>query len=161
MKKQKRLTICALAAALLLSGMLMGVSYAGGSGITQPQVIELSLGHGGAGRGFPIKDEDGGRTGQMNVLREVLLDADGNQVGNLTSMFLFAKGVVWQDVATFTLKAGPHTEAGTVAVMGNFRGFNGESMAVTGGTGAYQNARGFVTLGADGHVLTYTLNLIP
>jgi hypothetical protein len=157
----KRLGIGVLAAALLVSGMLMGVSYAGSAGITEPHVIALHLGDGGSNKNFPIKDEDGGKSGGLGVFREPLLDADGAQVGSLTSTFFLVRRVAWTDIATFTLKPGAHTEAGTIAIAGNFKGFNGESMAVTGGTGAYENVRGFVTLTAEADGFTYTLNLIP
>ena len=154
--------VAVLAAALLVSGMLMGAAYGAGAGITEPQVIALTLGsEGGAGRGFSIEDETGRRTGHLDVLRETLLDAEGNQVGDLRSMFLSAKRVTWQDVAVLTLIDGPNTDEGTVTFMGTFDGFNGESMAVTGGTGAYENVRGTVTLSVIDDEFTYTLHLIP
>jgi len=157
----KRLGVGVLSAGLLVSGMLMGISYAGGAGITEPQVIALHLGDNSANRNFPLKDDEGDKTGGMGVFRETLLDADGNQVGNLTSTFFRVHRVAWTDAATFTLKSSPYTQAGTVAIAGNFKGFNGESMAVTGGTGAYANVRGFVTLTLENDTYAYTLNLIP
>lgn len=150
----RKAVIGILAGAMLLSGMLVGVAFGGGGGITQPEVIELKVSGSDVGF-FPIKNKEGKRA-IIAVTKESLDDADGNAVG--THRWNCA-GWVCNDV--IRLKAGPHTDRGTVTVAGNFRGFNGESWAVTGGTGAYVNVRGYMTLTHHGGDLLQTLYLIP
>ena len=48
---------------------------------------------------------------------------------------------------------------GTIVATGLFRGFNGESLAVTGGTGDFVGARGEVTLSVVDARYTSTIEL--
>jgi hypothetical protein len=157
---KKGLGIGALGAALLLSGMLVGVSYAGG-GIVEPQTIELINGPGEESRDYPLLDAEGKVRGSMSVYREPVLDVDGNDVGTVHVECILAKGINYRCTSIAVLKPGPHTQAGSILFAGVFRGFNGESLAVTGGTGAYENVRGSVTLSVEGDDFVRTLHLIP
>ena len=60
----RKLIVGVLAAALLMSGALVGVSFGGGGGITQPEVIELSLDLcGDSCRVFELRDPAFGKRG--------------------------------------------------------------------------------------------------
>ena len=49
---------------------------------------------------------------------------------------------------------------GTVVATGIFRGFSGEQLAVTGGTGAYAGATGTVTLSVEDGKFAATFDLL-
>jgi hypothetical protein len=158
----RKLGVGVLAAALLMSGALVGVSFGGGGGITQPEVIELSLSICGRPNctGWELRHAEWGRGGGLiTVARDPLFDADGTRVGSHRMQCVVGD---WQCNVVIELKAGPYTELGTVVTSGMFR-WESSTFAVTGGTGAYENVRGSATLedprGPDNAVLT--LNLIP
>lgn len=161
---KKKLSVGVLVAALLMAGTLVGVSFGGGGGITQPEVIELSYRRERV-HFYPLREGDGRQTGQVTLIKRQLLDADGNSVGhmNISCTVADRPWVNWICDAVLTLKAGPHTERGTVVTTGIYAspedGTNADVFAVTGGTGAYENVRGHATQreGSD----SYTLNLIP
>lgn len=155
----RKLGIGILAAVMLLSGMV-GVSF-GGGGITQPEVIKLINGEGVRDRDFALEDPDGKSTGSIWLLREPVVDVDGNAVGTFRIQCIHASGIGRTCTDVAVLKPGPHTDAGTIVMTGLFRGFNGESLAVTGGTGAYANVRGHMTLTVEGGEFVRTLYLIP
>jgi hypothetical protein len=165
----KKLIVGAIATALLLSGGLIGVSFAGAGGITEPEVIELSLDLcGNTCRTFEQGDPVFGRPGQIwiTVNDDVLLDVDGNRVGRqsgqCTSSYSAGqgRGTPWHCSFIVTLNDGPHTDAGTIVSSGIYT-FETDTFAVTGGTGAYENVRGTVTMDpVDGREVL-TLNLIP
>jgi hypothetical protein len=160
----KKLSVGVLVAALLISGTLVGVSFGGGGGITQPEVIELSY-RGNKVHFYFLREDDGRQTGQVTLIKRRLLDADGNSVGHMNISCTVAWGPLtnWVCDSVLTLKAGPHTERGTVVTTGIYAspedGTNADVFAVTGGTGAYENVRGHATQreGSD----SFTLNLIP
>lgn len=158
-----RLAIAALGTIALAVGWLTGTSVAAGNGITGPAVIALSsTGAPEAGsRTYILRDTDGRRSGNLSVFREPLLDADANHVGNVRVECVTARGVAWYCTTIATLHAGPFTQEGTIVYTGLFRGFNGEELAVTGGTGAYQNVRGYATLTVQNDLFVRTLYLIP
>jgi hypothetical protein len=141
----KKLSIAALVAAMLMSGLLAGVSHGGSAAITQPTVIELHSGKN-------LKERPGG-------LREEALDTDGNRVGTI-SWTDALDAADWHVTIVYGLK-GDSVERGTVVATGIFRGFNGESLAITGGTGAYVGVGGSVRLTVEKGEFTHTLKLIP
>jgi hypothetical protein len=148
----KKLSVGILAAALLLSGLLVGVSYgdAPSKAIADPQVLRLVLSDQSEGKG----------THPINDARIAAEDQDGNLVGWMR--WQGKKGVDWHVTIVFGLQPGTYTERGTVQTAGIFRGFSGESLAVTGGTGAYSNVRGYLKLTAEpGDVFVTTLYLTP
>ena len=144
-------------------GLLAGASVAAGNGITEPAVIALSsTGSTEAGSSnYILRDTEGRRSGEISVFREPLLDADANPVGNVRVECVSARRVAWYCTTIATLHAGPFTQKGTIVFTGLFRGFNGEELAVTGGTGAYQNVRGYATLTVQNDLFVRTLYLIP
>jgi hypothetical protein len=161
----RKLSIWVLVAALLMSGALVGVSFGGGGGITQPEVIELSYRRQRA-HFFPLRDGDGRQTGQVTLIKRRLLDVDRNGVGhmNISCTVAVQPAVNWICDSVLTLKAGPYTERGTVVTTGIYASpgdgrTDSDVFAVSGGTGAYENVRGYATQeeGPD----RYTLYLIP
>jgi hypothetical protein len=96
--------------------------------------------------------------GLVDQIREEALDADGARVG--TIRWNCTDGADWHCTVVYGLK-GSDDERGTVVATGIFRGFNGESLAVTGGTGAFANVRGIVVLSVGDDGFTHTLDLIP
>jgi hypothetical protein len=145
---QKRIGVGVLVAALLVSGTMIGVSIGSPARIDQPQVIEVFSGENLAERS----------KGLVNQLREEALDVSGVRVG--TIRWNCADGADWHCTLVYGLK-GSEDERGSVVATGIFRGFNGESLAVTGGTGAFANVRGVVTLSVGDGRFTHTLDLIP
>jgi hypothetical protein len=163
----RKLSVGALVAALLLSGALVGVSFGGGGGITQPEVIELSLNLcGDSCRGFELRDVAFGRRGTalITVSSDPLSDADGTRVGtysyDCTTSDGRGGGTPWVCTAVVSLKDGAHTDRGTVTTTGIYR-FDTSRFAVTGGTGAYENVRGYATMEVVDKHEVLTLNLIP
>ena len=168
-----KLMVGVIAAALLLSGGLVGVSFAGAADISEPQVIELSFDDcGGTCRIFELQDPVFGRPGEAWIVvnDDPLFDVDGAKVGHRSEQCTVSYGnrrdggTPWVCTSVITLKAGPHTELGTVVTTGIFD-YDGSTWAVTGGTGAYANVRGSATVetvgdGDDQHEVM-TLNLIP
>ena len=165
----RKVTVGVIATALLMSGATVGVSFAGAGGITEPQVIELSLDLcGNSCRGFELQDPILGRRGTawIVVSDDSLFDVDGTRVGHQSEQCTVSYGrndkggTPWLCTYVITLKAGPHTEPGTVVTTGIYH-FGGETYAVTGGTGAYENVRGYATMVVVDDREVLTLNLIP
>ena len=158
----RKLSVGVLAAALLMSGALVGVSYGGPGGITEPEVIELDYGPCSVRcRFYPLRELDGRRDGQVTLAKDPLFDADGNRVGNVNASCTVAAPTDFVCTYIHTFKASPYTEQGTVTTAGIFTGEDVDLFAVTGGTGAYVNVRGFAALEYGPGELNYTLNLIP
>jgi hypothetical protein len=165
----RKVSVGVIASALLVSGGLVGVSFAGAGGITEPQVIELSLDLcGDSCRGFELQDPILGRRGTawIVVSDDPLFDVDGTRVGHQSEQCTVSYGrndkggTPWLCTNVITLKAAPHTEPGTVVTTGIYK-FGGETYAVTGGTGAYGNVRGYATMVVVDDREVLTLNLIP
>ena len=96
------------------------------------------------------------------MIKDPLLDVDGNQVGhmNISCTVADAPQTNWVCTNVLTLKPGDHTERGTVVTTGIGLGPGPtDRFAVTGGTGAYENVRGFAI--QDDEQNLYTLHLIP
>lgn len=164
----RKLGIGVITAALLMSGALVGVSFAGGDGITQPEVIELSLDVcGDSCRGFELREPVFGRRGEalITLSNDLLFDVDGNEVGHQSAHCTASGGpgggTPWVCTYLVKLKAGPHTERGTVATTGIYRFSDPSTFAVTGGTGAYENVRGYATMEVVQKREALTLNLTP
>jgi hypothetical protein len=163
----RKLSVGVLAASLLLSGALVGVSFGGGGGISQPEVIELSLDLcGDSCRGFELRDVAFGRRGTawITMSSDQLFDVDDNRVGrqsyDCTSSEGRGEGTPWVCTFVLSLKDGAYTDRGTVTTTGIYR-FDISRFAVTGGTGAYENVRGYATMEDVGKREVLTLNLTP
>lgn len=163
----RKLMVGAIAAALLVSGGLVGVSYGQGSGISEPEVIELSLDLcGDSCRLFELRNPVHGRDGNalITLSKDPLQDVDGNAVGfqieHCTTSEGHGVGTPWVCTYIIKLKAGPHTEPGTVVTTGIYN-FGHSTFAVIGGTGAYENVRGHARMVVVDGREVLTLNLIP
>ena len=141
----------ALAATLAIAIAAGGVASGRGAGITAPIDVQVYL------AGDPVEGDAGGTA----MSRERLVDADGDEVGTIVVQDTLVKRVAWTMSAYLKIKSNASIEAGTITVSGLFRGFNGETLAVTGGTGAYENVRGTATLSVENDRFTWTLHLIP
>lgn len=134
----------ALVAALLLSGALVGVSQGRSPGIAEPQELMVFSGE--------VLEE--AHRGLVNQLRESAVDADGERVGTIRWTCL--QGSDYICTVLYKLDG-----RGSVVSSGLFRGFQGESFAVTGGTGGFSNVRGVVTYTVEADEFVHTLRLTP
>ena len=162
----RKLSVGVIAAALLMSGTLVGVSFGGGDGITQPEELKLEFDvfHKPAVfRFYDLREHDGRGSSQILLGKWPLFDVDGNKVGHMNETCLgpsHGPEGATSEICTFVhkLKAGPNTKRGTVVTTGyQLFGPGTRNWAVTGGTGAYVNVRGHATRTED----AYTLHLIP
>jgi len=144
----KKTATGALIAALLASGLLVGVSQGDTTRIDAPLTVELVSGE-------PLKELT---KGIHHQLREEALDTGGARVG--TIRWNCANGADWHCTVVYSLR-GSVEERGMIVAAGIFRGFTGESLAVTGGTGAFANVRGSIELSVGSDGFTHTLELIP
>ena len=178
----RKLSVGMLSAALLMSGALVGVGYAGGVGGTQPAVLEeptvielewRTEAEDSHIRFFPLsEDEPGGRfeaegptIGQITTKKLTLFDVDGNEVGRHYIDCMVTIDTPWICTQVSVLKDGPYTDKGTVVTTGYSKHTPGKpnisTIPVTGGSGAYNNVGGqAIQEGVDGRV-RYTLYLDP
>ena len=164
--KRRNGVVGVLVGALLLSGLFVGISQAGGGGITEPQVLELVTygcstdDHDPATgcRLFRLKDDEGKRSGEIFRFRTPLADVDGNPVGEGFLQCDIAKGTGRTCTLVLSLKPGPHTERGTIVATG-LEAF--PPPAITGGSGAYLNVRGDISGQEQNDGFHLFLNLIP
>lgn len=153
-----------LAVALLVSGLLVRVSHAGGGGITGPTVIELTTPgcrHIDDCHIYRLRDDQGARTGTLRRSRDPLYDLDGNPAGTSFGQCFGAKRTGTICMLVLNLTPGPHTELGAITTAGIRHESFPNTLAVTGGTGAYQNVRGELIATTDARGFVFTLNLIP
>jgi hypothetical protein len=87
--------------------------------------------------------------GGVTLLKEGLRNDADEDVGTAVWQCSSAEAVAWVCTVYLELDPGTGTAAGSIVAEGRFEGFNGESFAITGGTGAYADARGDATLSAD------------
>lgn len=172
----RKLSVGLIAAALLLSAALVGVSYGGGGGIadpagqTQPTVLKLwwnTERQDSEVRVF-LFDEHGGRCGEEDeVCGQItekdmpLFDVDGNRVGRQHISCMASDVTEWVCHQISVIKDGPNTDPGQVTTFGVKNPSEIYTIPVTGGTGAYEGVGGHARqVGQDGRV-TYTLFLEP
>jgi hypothetical protein len=162
-KLARILGIGALVAGLVLPGLMAMASARPQAAITEPETIELSLGTGdsavSATADYRLRGPSW-RKGGLSMMRAAVADRNDDPVGNVVWNCIQSK-VAWLCDLILTLEDGPYTQSGQVMTSGRFLGFNGESVGVVGGTGAYANARGEATLSTDGDEFLLTLELLP
>jgi hypothetical protein len=172
----RKASIGILAAALLLSGALVGVGGTQPAVLEEPTVIELvwnTKAEDSNIRFFPLsEDEPGGQfeaegpaTGQITTKKLTLFDVDGNEVGRQFIECMVGPDTPWICTLVSILKDGPYTDKGTVVATGHSNHQPGtrniSSIPVTGGTGAYTNVGGHVVQEGVVGKVTYTLFLEP
>jgi hypothetical protein len=137
----RNLSIGVLVAALLASGLFVGVSY----GSTEPTTVRLTFGELMTEHSYPLRDSEGARSAGLAMYRAPIFDEVGTKVGSHRSECVSSAGVGSWCTHFLNLHEGSFTGAGTVVVTGLFKGFNDEQMAIVGGTGAYAGANGYAT----------------
>ncbi len=167
----RKLGVGVLAAALLMSGALVGVSFGGGEGgVTQPTVLEFKWNTAAEGSEveFFLFDEHGGRCGEEDkVCGQItekdmpLLDLDGNVVGRQHISCTASDRTTWFCRLVTKIKDGPSTDKGTVVAIGVKSPSGIHKSAVVGGTGAYENAGGHAIQVEGWARSTFTLYLVP
>ncbi|HEY7659711.1 MAG TPA: hypothetical protein VIC58_03850 [Actinomycetota bacterium] len=159
----RKLGVLLVGSAFLMSGALVGVSYGGGGGIPEAEVIELHIDVCSRPHFFFFDDPDGPESaivGQVTLCRSPIFDADGNRVGKQNVSCVVSDKTDWLCTNVYTLKEGPFTDGGTIVTTGHYDGGEGDVHAITGGSGAYQDVGGYaVQEGGPG--INHTLNLIP
>jgi len=146
----KKLSIAALVGALLVSGLLVGVSQGRGVDASRRGGATIQL----FATGDTLSEASKGFVGQV---REAALDDGGARVG--TIRWTCISGTDQQCTVVYALKDAGGLGKGTVVATGIFRGFNGETLAVTGGTGDFVGAGGSVTLSVTAGGFTSTIEL--
>jgi hypothetical protein len=163
---RKQVGIGAITAAVLLTGVLVGVARGGtggGSVITEPTTIELHIDVCRHAHHYLLADPDAPKSfvmGQVTLCRSPIFDPDGDRAGTNNVTCTVADATDWICTQIYRLKAGPFTDAGTVVATGHYEDGEGDVLAVTGGTGAYQGVGGYAVQN-DGQGVNHTLNLIP
>lgn len=166
----KRTVVGALSVALVV-GAFVGVSLGSGGGISDPTTISLTAVACGSDathcKFFPLTSYSGHQSGQVGTFNVPILDQDGNVVGRNRAHCVFASAVGQQCTLIETIHEGTYTDDGTVILSGLFHpdklapGGYVDTFAVVGGTGEYQNVRGYATFGFDGTNYPLVLYLIP
>jgi hypothetical protein len=164
---RRNISISVLTAAMMLSGLLVGIAYGNSDGITEPRTIELNTGHCGGPaarcRFYGLKTK-GRVDGQILTVNGPMLDVDDSPIGRFRETCTYEGWNANICTQVFSIKAGAHTDPGTVVTTGILgewiKGLNGD-FAITGGTGAYANARGHATKVYDGTDFIFTLYLTP
>lgn len=144
---------------LVLVATLGGVAAAQTDGAVEPVTFELVSTGPSVSRAWELLNDDQ-QQATLSLLTEDLADASGATVGTHTWECLLSDPVGWFCTSYLQLEPGTQTSAGTLILMGEFKGFEGEAVAVVGGTGAYAGARGeaILTVHDDGFVRVITLD---
>jgi putative NADH-flavin reductase len=154
----KGATIAAASAAVLAAGTGIAVAGASGPDITTATTIRL-VARGGSSTFVNVRHQPRPGVGDQIILSQPLFSAahPARQVGHGWVIVTLVGGRVTQDRATLVLRQGQVDVSGIQAA-NTFR------LAVTGGTGRFQNARGQVSvhlLPGKGNRSQITLSLLP
>ena len=171
----RKLAVGALTGALLLSGLLVGVSYGGGEGDTGT-VIELSWNTRGEDTeiGFFVSDPNAGRCDESDplclqiTLKEMpIFDQDGTRVGRQHIQCTWgghinpARSIDWFCSFVTQLRDGPYTDHGQLTGVGIKRPNGDALVSITGGTGAYEDAGGYIVQTGDTRNVPFSIHLTP
>jgi hypothetical protein len=156
----KGATIAAASAALIVTGTGIAVASASGPNITRATTTRLVI-RGGTSTFVNVRHQRRPGVGDEIILSQPVFSAahPGQQVGHgwVTVTLVEGNVNVTQDHATLVFKQGEIDVAG-IQASNPFR------LAVTGGTGRFQNARGQATvqtLPGKGNRTKVTLSLLP
>jgi len=153
-------SIWVVATVALATSMIVGVAAVGA---TEPAAVPsgtvVLYSDGGIGQGFDLQNQEGDEA-TVSVTRDRLKDADGRPVGRHLCHCM-QSDFAWYCSGVIVLVDTALTDAGTILVDGLFKGYNGESLAITGGTGAYAGARGTVKLTIKQGRFARTVKFIP
>jgi hypothetical protein len=95
----------------------------------------------------------------LSLLKERLRDRAGQDIGTAVWQCANAEAVAYLCEVYLDLTPEASTGEGTIMAEGRFEGFNGEELAVTGGTGAYAGARGGAILSVVDDEFVWRLEL--
>jgi hypothetical protein len=151
-------TVAVACAAVIVVGSGIAVASAPGSNITRATSIQL-IARGGTATFINVRHQPRPAVGDEVILSQPVFSAahPAQQVGHGWVTVILVGGQVSQDHATLVLKQGQVDAAGIQAS-------NPFQLAVTGGTGRFQNARGQATvhlLPGKGNKAQITLSLLP
>jgi uncharacterized protein (AIM24 family) len=154
----KGATIAAASAALIVAGTGIAVASSAGPNITRATTIRLVI-RGGTSTFVNVRHQRHPAVGDEVILSQPVFSAanPAQQVGHGWVTVTLVGGQVTQDHATIVFKQGQVDAAG-IQASNPFR------LAVTGGTGRFQNARGQATvqlLPGKGNKSRVTLSLLP
>jgi hypothetical protein len=154
----KGATIAAASAALIVAGTGIAVASAAGPNITRATTIRLMI-RGGTSTFVNVRHQRHPAVGDQVILSQPVFSAahPAQRVGHGWVTVTLVGGQASQDHATLVLRQGQVDAAGIQAS-------NPFLLAVTGGTGRFQNARGQATvrlLPGKGNKAMVTLSLLP
>jgi hypothetical protein len=135
--------IATVVAALAVAGLVAGAANAGAKPSQSRTLTVVS--------GDTLQEQS---EGLINQLREQGLNRNGARVG--TIRWNCANGADWHCTLVYSLKG-----KGSIVATGIFAGFDGEKLAVTGGTGSFADARGQVVLSVQDDQFTHQIRLQP
>lgn len=171
----RKLAVGGLTGALLLSGLLVGVSHGGSQGDTGT-VIELNWSTRAEDTliEFFVLDPSAGRCEdsdpiclQITLKDMPIFDQDGTQVGRQHIQCTWgghldpAKSIAWFCSYVTKLRNGPYTDHGQLTGVGVKRPNGDVLVSITGGTGAYENAGGYIVQTGDTRDVTFSIHLTP
>jgi hypothetical protein len=167
----KKLAVGMLAGALLMSSLLVGVSH-GGSGGNSGTVIELwwDTDRDDSWIEYLLVDPNGGRCEnlasdpvcvQITLKDMPIFDQDDTQVGRQHIQCTVADTVSWFCSYVTQLTDGPYTDDGQLTGVGIKRPNGDLLISITGGTGAYEDAGGYIFQSGDTGNVTFTIHLAP
>jgi len=171
----RKLAVGALTGALLMSGLLVGVSHGGSEGDTGT-VIELNWNTRGEGSliEYFASDPSAGRCEDSDpiclqvTLKEMpIFDQDGTQVGRqhiqctVGGHLKPAYSIDWFCSYVTQLRNGPYTDHGQLTGVGVKRPNGDVLVSITGGTGAYEDAGGYIVQTDDTGKVTFSIHLTP
>ncbi len=154
----KGAAVAAASAAVLIAGTGIAVASASGPDITTATTMRLLI-HGGTATFVNVRHQKRPGVGDQIILSQPVFSAahPSQLVGHGWVTITLVGGQVTQDHATLVFKQGEIDAAGIQAS-------NPFQLAVTGGTGRFQNARGQATvqtLPGKGNRAKVTLSLLP
>jgi hypothetical protein len=154
----KGAAVAAASVAVIAAGSGIAVASASGSQITTATTIRV-VARGGSSTFVNVRHQPRPAVGDEVILSQPIFSAarPAQQVGHGWVTVTLVGGQVTQDHATLVFKAGQVDAAGIQAS-------NPFQLAVTGGTGRFQNARGQATvhlLPGKGNRAQITLTLLP
>lgn len=152
-------SIVAIAVLALVVALVAGIGVVAAKGTPTPNVdtIVLYSGDDGIVQGFDLQNKDKDEM-SISVVKDLLTDLGGGAVGE-HDWLCGQSTLAWYCTGAISLGDAAPSGAGTITVAGLFRGFSGELMAVTGGTGAYAGANGTVVLTVEGERFVRTITL--
>ena len=138
-----------MALALLTATVAGGSAFAASGQATQTQDrIVLYSGDDGAAQRFKLRNRAGDEA-SIGMATDSLTNAHGKAVGEHLWQCMNSS-LAWYCTGVIALTDAARSGAGTITFAGLFEGFNGESLALTGGTGSYAGAEGTVVLSIGG-----------